>query len=72
VTAAYAEESTVARFDIGSQATVLDLKRRACSELAKTAQQNYRFTNGFPSDVASIVLSSGAIFIFFMCYHPLT
>jgi hypothetical protein len=66
VTAAYAEESTVARFTIGAQATVNDLKRRACSELAKTAQQNYGFANGFPSgDMASIVLSSGTIFIVF-------
>jgi hypothetical protein len=73
VTAAYAEESMVARFDIGAQATVLDLKRRACSELARTAQQNYGFTNGFPSgEVASVVLSSGTIFIFFMCYHSFT
>ena len=55
----------VARFNIGAQATILDLKRRACSELARTAQQNYGFTNGFPSgDVASVVLSSGTIFIF--------
>jgi len=70
VTAAYAEESTVARFGIGAQVTVDDLKRRACSELAKTAQQSYGFTNGFPSgDMASIVLSSGTIFIFFMHYH---
>ena len=70
MTAAYAEESTVARFDIGAQATVLDLKRRAYSELTKTAQQNYGFTNGFPSgDMASVVLSSGTIFIFFKVLH---
>jgi hypothetical protein len=66
VTAAYAEESTVARFNIGAQATVHDLKRRACSELAKTAQENYGFSNGFPSgDMASIVLSSGMILYLF-------
>jgi hypothetical protein len=66
VAAVYAEESTVARFTIGAQATVNDLKRRACSELAETAQENYGFTNGFPSgDLASIVLSSGTIFIDF-------
>ena len=60
VTAAYAEESTVARFTIGHQATVHDLKQRACSELAKTAQHNYGLANGFPTgDMASIVLSSG-------------
>ena len=65
MTAAYAEESTVARFTIGAHATVHDLKRRACSELAKTAQQNYGLTNGFPTgDMASIVLSSGTSFIF--------
>ena len=51
---------------IGAQATVNDLKQRACSELAETAQQNYGFTNGFPSgDLASIVLSSGTIVINF-------
>lgn len=66
MTAAYAEESTVARFNIGAQATVHDLKRRACSELAKTAQENYGFSNGFPSgDMASIVLSSGMILYLF-------
>jgi hypothetical protein len=66
VIAAYAEESMVARFNIGAQVTTLDVKRRACSELAKTAQQNYGFTNGFPSsDVAFVVLSSGMTFIFF-------
>jgi hypothetical protein len=60
VTAAYAEESTVARFTIGPQATVHDLKRRACSELAKTAQHNYGLAKGFPTGgMASIVLSSG-------------
>jgi len=59
VTAVYAEESTVARFSIGAQASVLDLKQRACSELANTAQR-YGFTNGFPcGDIGSIVLSSG-------------
>jgi hypothetical protein len=71
VTATYAEESTVARFTIGGQATVHELKRRACSELAKTAQRDYGFHNGFPScNMASIVLSSGTTLIFF--HGPLT
>ncbi len=48
MTAAYAEESTVARFTISAQATFHDLKQRARSELAKTAQQSYGFMNGFP------------------------
>lgn len=59
VTAVYAEESTIARFSIGAQASVRDLKERACSELANTAQR-YGFTNGFPcGDIGSIALSSG-------------
>jgi hypothetical protein len=59
VTAVYVEESTVARFSIGAQDNVLDLKHRACLELANTAQR-YGFKNGFPcGDIGSIVLSSG-------------
>jgi hypothetical protein len=48
VTEVYAEESTVARFSIDAQATVRDLKQRLCSELAKTGERSYGFTNGFP------------------------
>ena len=70
MTAAYAEESTVARFTIGAQATVHDLKQRACSELAKTAQHNFGLTNGFPSgDMASIILSSGIFFYLLFTYY---
>ena len=66
VTAVYAEESTVARFSIDAQATVHDLKQRSCSELAQTGQRAYAFTNGFPhGGIASVVLSSGTIIIWF-------
>jgi hypothetical protein len=60
VTAVYAEESTVARFDIDAQATVHDLKQRSCAELANQGRLRYGLTNGFPyGNITSIVLSSG-------------
>ena len=59
VTAVYAKKSTVARFSIGAQASVHDLKQQACSELVNKAQR-YGFMNGFPcADIGSIALSSG-------------